>query len=287
VQDCGRSLTFNAPPRRVVTYYHLALEMMIALGLQSKVVGREGFSESPRLPQQEAAFRSIPEIVPGPYPPAREQVLAKAPDFVFVADPVYELDRDRGYADRAQLEAGGATVYVTAARCNDDRPATVRDVYTDLTNLGRIFGVAGRAEALIKQIQTRIEATSAKVSGRTPKRIMVYSAGTGPLSVLTGRYFELPKFAGGRNVFADEPGTDAEVSREQVVQANPEVFVVDNYQPGPSAEQKRDFLFKTFPTTDAAKNRSWVTIDNIEAAPGIRNADTVEVLARALHPEAF
>ncbi len=287
VQNCGRTLTFNEPPKRAVTYYQVVLEMMLALGLGSHVVGREGFAESPRLPEQESAYQSIHEMTPGPNPPTREQMLATNPDFVFVGQASYELDSKRGFATREQLESAGANVYITEARCTDEHRASMADVYQDLRNLGAIFGVAQQAEALITQMRTRIEAVQAKVAGRPPVSVMVYLSGTGPLTIAGGSYFDLPALAGGHDIFSDRLGHTSQVSPEQVVELNPQVFIIDHYQPGPAASEKRDFLFETFPTVQATKDRRSVTVENIEIAPGIRNPDVLERIARVLHGEAF
>ncbi|WP_239337355.1 ABC transporter substrate-binding protein [Frankia sp. CiP3] len=286
VQNCGRTLTIAKPPTRAIGFYQTTTEMMIALGLADRMVGREGFAESPLLPEQEAAFRKIPELAPGPYPPTKERLLAARPDFVFVADPSYEFDPSQGLASREQIEASGAAVYVMTARCKAGQQARIADTYTDILNIGKIFGRDTQAQQLVAAMKARIGAVTAKVAGRAPVRIMIYQGGTGPLNVTARGYSDLPDLAGGDNVFSDPAKVDTTVSAEQVVQRNPEVFVTNDYQPGPTAQEKADYLLRTFPTTAAARDWRVVSVQNIELSPGIRNITAVEKLAQAFFPRA-
>lgn len=65
IDNCGRQITIEKEPERVITGYQNTVELMIALGLEDKVVGRQPFKQSPLLPEQEEAFNKIPELTPG------------------------------------------------------------------------------------------------------------------------------------------------------------------------------------------------------------------------------
>ncbi len=63
VQNCGRTLTFEQPPSRVVTSYYPTLETLIVLGLEGSVIGRARFSDPDGfLPGHEQIYEAIPEV---------------------------------------------------------------------------------------------------------------------------------------------------------------------------------------------------------------------------------
>ncbi len=78
----------------------------------------------------------------------------------------------------------------------------------------------------------------------------------------------------GENVFAD---------RESFFQAGLEAVAAEDVD----ATKEADFLFETFPNLDASRDRRFAVTTYELTAHGWRNAQTVEDLARQLHPEAF
>jgi iron complex transport system substrate-binding protein len=97
--------------------------------------------------------------------------------------------------------------------------------------------------------------------------------------------------AGGENVFADLETGYAEVSVEAIAVREIDVFVVADYGPNytyaPSAQERAEFLIKTFPNSAAAKNRRYVLIPYQYINPSIQNALGVKTLAEGFFPEAF
>ncbi|TYB57237.1 iron chelate uptake ABC transporter family permease subunit [Nonomuraea sp. PA05] len=63
IENCGRELTFDQPPSKVVTGYHPSLETLLALGLGDRIAGRTFFGESAFLPGQKETYDKIPQIV--------------------------------------------------------------------------------------------------------------------------------------------------------------------------------------------------------------------------------
>lgn len=62
IENCGRKLTFDRPPAKVVTGYHPSLETLLALGLGDRIAGRTYFGESAFLPGQKEQYDRIPQI---------------------------------------------------------------------------------------------------------------------------------------------------------------------------------------------------------------------------------
>lgn len=299
IDNCGREITIDSPPERVLTGYQNTVEIMIALGLEDRVVGRQPFEQSPLLPDQEDAFNAIPELAPGlpddsqSMAASREVQLAADPDFV-LASGEYEVDASRGVASIDDFEAAGAGVYVLSSGhdsggCAETETGTIDLVYSDILDVGRIFGVEDRAEALVEQMQAEIADVQERIEGLDAPRMLAYDSGEGPLFTISDRYFDF-SLAGADNVIDDPEQGYPEVSQEVVAAADPEVIVTSNYNPGPleeEAAEKEAYLREALPNSTAVADDRFVAIESMELTPGVRNARAVRQLAEAFHPEAF
>jgi iron complex transport system substrate-binding protein len=93
---------------------------------------------------------------------------------------------------------------------------------------------------------------------------------------------------GGANIFASLKQSWTSVSWEQVVKADPECIIINDYGT-PSAAQKEKFL-ETGPIAKnltAVKNRCFLPLSYDEVTPSPRNAEAIVAMARWLHPTAF
>jgi iron complex transport system substrate-binding protein len=94
--------------------------------------------------------------------------------------------------------------------------------------------------------------------------------------------------AGGTNIFASLKQSFTSVSWEQVVKAQPQCIIINDYGT-PTAAQKEKFL-ETFAATKnlpAVKNKCFLPLAYDEITPGPRNAAAVVAIAHLLHPAAF
>ncbi|MGH8931885.1 MAG: ABC transporter substrate-binding protein [Egibacteraceae bacterium] len=301
IENCGHTLTFDQAPSRAVLSYHPIAEMFVGLGLADRAIGRVGFpgggglTEPPLLPEQAADFAAIPVISDDVYPPSREEMLARRPDFL-LAYGYFDYDPAEGRASIEHLEAVGAQVYSVTCPPEQDgghEGEKLEDVYRSLLDLGKIFDVSDRAEQRVEQMQKQVADVRAKVAGKPRVKVLFYHFGTGPLIVAGGRgiYAQLLDIAGAENVFADQAESTAEVSLEEVAVTNPEAFIILGNYEEPTAElnvtTEATFLLETFPNMTATKDRRVIATDYVYTTPGWRSAQTAEDLARQLHPEVF
>ncbi|MBW6113998.1 iron ABC transporter substrate-binding protein, partial [Pseudomonas aeruginosa] len=158
VRSCEREVTFERAPSRAVSHDINLTEMMVALGLQTRMVGYTGISGwwKNADPGLIAALKPLPELV-ARYPTA-ETLLDVDADFFF-AGWGYGM-RVGGDLTPASLEPLGVKVYELSESCaqiGEPRRASLDELYRDLRNLGRIFDVEPRAERLVASLQARIE----------------------------------------------------------------------------------------------------------------------------------
>ncbi|MGH8931302.1 MAG: ABC transporter substrate-binding protein, partial [Egibacteraceae bacterium] len=187
VENCGRMLTFDEPPSRVVTGYHPVFETAVALGLgEEQIIGRTNFSENGPdgfLPGQKAVYEAIPEISPEGYLPGKEALLALQPDFVitFAYD---DFEASRGNATVEELADAGVPAYITGGWCDLEgiRTAQIANIFDDIRNLGLIFGIPERAARLAAEYQALIDDVEERVAGLEPVDVLATDGGDGPVN---------------------------------------------------------------------------------------------------------
>ena len=288
VESCARSVTFEAAPERAVSNDVNLTEMMLVLGLRDRMVGYTGISGWKTLdPEMREGVAEIPELS-AKYP--TKEVLAGAEADFFFAGWNYGM-KVGGEVTPETLEPLGIKVYELTESCIHIGPkarSSMEDMYADIRNLGAIFGVSDRAEALITEWTARLEAATAGVDRSQPLRVFVYDSGEE--APFTAGAYAMPtaliEAAGGKNILDDLEKSWAEVAWEPVIERNPEVIVIVNYG-DVTAEQKIAFLKgnPAFASIDAVKNDRFVVLDYVEATPGPRNIKAVEKLVAGFWAE--
>ena len=289
VQSCGRAVTFEAPPQAAVSNDVNLTEMMLVLGLTDHMVGYTGISGWNKLDAgMRAGVDELPEL--SEQYPSKEVLIGAETDFFF-AGWNYGM-RVGGEVTPETLAPFGIQVYELTESCihiGDKDTASMDDMYNDLRNLGAIFAVEERAEALIAGYQTDLADFLASLPTLPDApRVFVYDSGE-DAPFTAGRYAmpnALIEAAGGVNIMGDFEKSWATVGWEAVVERNPEIIVIVNYGEV-TAEQKRDFMRSNpaFAELDAVKNDRFVVLDYVEATPGPRNIQAVKTLAAAFRAE--
>lgn len=281
VQSCNRTVTFNAPPARAISNDVNLTEMMLVLGLRDRMVGYTGISGWKTLdPEMRAGVAELPELS-AKYP-TKEVLAAAEPDFFF-AGWNYGM-KVGGEVTPETLAPLGIKTYELTESCIHLGPrprASMEDMYTDILNLGRIFGVSDRAEALVAGWKADLARLTAGLDRSTPPRVFVYDSGE--KAPFTAGAHAMPsaliEAAGGRNIMDDLEKSWAEIGWETVVERNPEVIVIVNYG-DVTAAQKIAFLKDNpaFAGIAAVRDDRFVVLDYVEATPGPRNIRAVEKL---------
>jgi iron complex transport system substrate-binding protein len=188
------------------------------------------------------------------------------------------------------LQPLGINVYELTESCAfvmKRPPATLEDTYNDLRNLGKIFDVQDRANALIGAMQARVAEIRKGLPAEKP-RVFLYDSGED--RAMTSGRLGMPQAlidaAGGRNVLDDVEASWTRVNWETVVERNPQVIVIVDYSEI-TADQKIRFLLnnKALQSVDAIKHRRFIVIPYVQATPGIDNVLAVATLAKGLHRE--
>ena len=289
LENCGLTTTYAAPPARAVTMNQGATEIMLALGLQERMAGT-AYLDDTILPEYQAAYAAIP-VLAEEYP-SQEVLLAAEPDFVYGAYASAFAEEAAG--SRTDLAALGIGSYLSSIACDDNslRPAqtTFETVYSELRDIGRIFGVTARAEALIAELQGRLDEVRSRLDGAEPVSIFWYDSGID--EPLAGACCGAPNLiiaaVGASNIFTDAAGNWATVNWETVVERSPQVIVVIDAAWDP-AQQKIDLLQTNpaYASITAVQDGRLVVLPFSATTLGVRNVTAVVDLAKALYPERF
>lgn len=295
ITNCGTSVTYTKAPQRAVSNDINTTEDMLALGLESRMAGTfgvtgDGPAGQPVPAQYLPGFHQVRAVSPDYF--TKEELVGLHPDFLF-AGWNYGLEAGTSLTPRGLAQFGIKTLALTESCIHVQKGATtvsISDTYQDLRNLGEIFNVRTRAQEVISTMQAQVAAAHRKVAGLKP--VTVFDYDSGQAAPFTGAGLATPNalisLAGGTNIFASLKQSFTSVSWEQVVKADPQCIIINDYGT-PTAAQKEKFL-QTSPITrklTAVKNRCFLPLSYDEVTPGPRNSQAVAAIARWLHPAAF
>ncbi|MBC3409797.1 ABC transporter substrate-binding protein [Pseudomonas sp. SWRI51] len=289
VHSCERSVTFTQAPQRVVVHDVNMTAMLLHLGLRERIVGYTGFTRSKHREQWiDQALEGVPQLASRS---ASIETLLAADTELFFAGWNYGMHVG-GPLTPATLAPFGVAVYELSESCSWVMPqqrASLDDVYRDLENLGSIFAVQGQARALIAQMRSRIAQVQQRVGqARHSPKVFLYDSGEDrpTTSGRLGMPQALIDAAGGVNVMGDVAASWTEVNWESVVERDPEVIVIVDYGPL-TWQQKRDFLLRqpALKGVRAIREQRFVVLSYVEVTPSVENAQAIEKLADALHPQ--
>lgn len=289
INSCDREVTFDAPPKAAVSNDVNLTEMMLVLGLRDRMVGYTGISGWKTLDEEmRSGVAELPEL--SERYPSKEVLIGADADFYF-AGWNYGM-KVGGEVTPQTLAPFGIKVYELTESCihiGAKPKVSMDDMYADLLNLGKIFGVEDTAYDLVAAYKLELDRITAGLKDvDRPLRVFVYDSGEDK-PFTAGRYAmptALIEAAGGVNILDDFEKSWARIDWETVIENDPEVVVIVNYG-NVTAEQKRDFM-KSNPALagiDAVRNDRFVTLDYVEATPGPRNIKAVEKLVDAFWGE--
>ncbi|MFB7639203.1 ABC transporter substrate-binding protein [Peribacillus butanolivorans] len=284
ITNLDHEFTYKEAPKRAVTLNQHATEIMLALGLQDSMVGT-AYLDDKILPKFKDAYESIP-VLAKEYP-SKEVFFEAEPDFAYAGWKSAFTEQTLGTVQ--ELEEAGINTYIQESS-NTSTP-TMKDVYKDIENIGRIFHVEEKATEVINEMKQEIKKTTSKIgSVETQKNVFVYDSGEEvPRTAAKNNYMTgIITLAGGQNIFNDIEGGWPEVSWEEVVDRNPDVIVIIDYGDIP-IEQKEKFLLNKSELADvpAIQNKEIIVLPLSAGAEGIRAPLALQTVSEGLYPDKF
>ncbi|WP_411914155.1 ABC transporter substrate-binding protein [Bosea thiooxidans] len=301
LENCRETVTFAAPPKRVVAIGQTQTEILYALGLGDRIVGTAVWF-SPVAKPYEAVNAKVKRLADND--PSFEAVLAQEPDLV-TAMFEWHVGPNGIVAKRDQFARVKVPTYVSPTDCvgkDNSGPGdgvrtqmfTMELVYRNIREFGQIFDVADRAEALVAALRAReakaVEAVARLKAQDIPVVVWFSSKdvkGDGFMAGKNGVPAYILSKLGARNVITTNEEWPL-VGWESIAAANPAVIVAVKMDrrrfPADDIDKKLAFL-KTDPVAsklDAVKNNRVVIMDVGATRAGLDTVDGIETLARAI-----
>lgn len=281
LENMGEKLRFPEAPKRAVTLNQHATEVMLALGLESSMVGT-AYLDDAILPEFQDKYEDIP-VLSDKYP-SKEVFLNASPDFAYAGWQSAFTPETLG--TRGDLAAQGVMTYVQES--SNTPKATLEDVYQDILNIGKIFRVQDRAESLVEEIRGELHTIQAQIGTvDQPLKVFVYDSGEDKAFTAANTYLtSLINQVGGQNIFDDIDKGWAEVSWEEVVHRNPDVIIIVDYG-NTTVEQKKERLMSLSSLADvkALREQRFIVLPLSAAAEGVRAPIALRTLAAGLYPD--
>jgi iron complex transport system substrate-binding protein len=276
IDDEGYALTLTSIPQRIVSVAPSNTQIMFAIGAGSKVVGVTDYDNYPYNFSAWVEAKNMTSI--GGYStPNKEAIAALHPDLI-LATPINDVDV-------VTLRSLGYNVLVI-------NPTTVSGVLQDISIVGRAVGAEAGATSVIHDINTKINAITAKIAAAniTKQPTVFYEIWDNPLMTAGGTSWvnDLLVRVGAVNIFSNETQAFPIVSSESVVQMNPDIILLPSSMGTGQITPESVKANAGWNTITAVKNNHVVVIDgDLFSEAGPRLAEQITVVAQAIYPELF
>ncbi len=273
----GRLSHTDEPPaggyRRIISLSPGITETLFAVGAGDRVAGVTRFCNWPT----EAAAR--PNIG-GFLDPNYEAIVALRPDLVVMTPYNRAL--------LAEMERLGL-------RCTVVDQTLLEDILNSVETLGRLSGNGDKARTLRASMQQRIEAVRARAAALPHPRVLLSSGRDLRAKKLDEVYIvgrktflgDILHLAGGENAFPESAVDYPALSGEAILRLNPDVIVEFTNGLGELGLTREDAIapWRALPGLAAAEQGRIAILDGAQLTiPGPRVVDTLEALAKAIHP---
>lgn len=267
VDDTGRSVTVNRPPRRIMALTPGHTEILFALGAQDRIVAVDQWSDFP------PAAKARPRVAS--FHPNLEQVVRFDPDLILsthgAAEPLLPLER---YGIRVIIFA----------------PRTLDDLYRNILLIGRIVEAEARAQEVVRAMRQRVAAVTEQVRDAPRPTLFIELDGSDPSRPFTagsGSFVDLLiRLAGGVNVAAGSRTAWPQFSLEELARADPDLIILaDPIAPRNSRAAELAARRPGWARLRAVRLGAISSIDaDLISRPGPRIVEGLERLARLIHP---
>lgn len=278
--------TYEKAPEKVVAVYQGSIETLLALGLEDHIVAAAGLdNEVPE--EQQAAFEKINYL--DEFTPSLETVTMLEPDMIFSWGSYFG---DKTLGNASEWIEKGVNTYINSNTISGAETRTLENEYTDILNMGIIFDVQDKAEAIVGEMKDTIASVLDQTASleEKPKVMVIEFLG----DEITN--YGAPSLGGdmvqqlGGELVNDVYDT---IGQEDVVSANPDViFVVYMPYSGDDPEavknEKMNMLLENevYQSLDAVKNgRVYPIMLSEMYASATRTQDGIETFAKGMYPD--
>jgi len=276
--------TYEKAPEKVLCVYQGTIETMIALGLESHVVASYGL-DNPVKAEWEAGLAQM-NYNEDVFAPDKETVLMMEPDMIFSWGSLFS---DKNLGNQTEWIANGTNTYISTNTRRGGHDRTLENEYTDLINIGKIFNVEDKAQAIVDEMKNEISGVLAKTEGQKAPRVAVIEFLGEDISNYGASQLggDMIKQLGGELV---EPEASS-IGKEDLLGLDPDViFVVYMARTEGVEEEMRAKVTEdpAFAELSAVQNSRVYTIMLGDMyASTVRSIDGIRTFAAGMYPELY
>ena len=219
--------TYEKAPERVITFWSNSLETMLALGLGDRVICAVGMNEDDILPELLPELEKIKtqleyynNFVDSNAAMSKETAIMMEPDFILAWKSSFS-DKTIGDVDYWNENGVGTYIALNSNDVSDNR--TLENEYQDILNIGKIFDVEDRAEALVNEMKEEVARITEATKDQEKKTVLV-------IEYLGDRIWNYDKtMLAGNMVIAmggDLLDAPSDIGKEDIINLNPDVIFV-------------------------------------------------------------
>lgn len=277
VDGLGNKVIIEEKPKRIISGIPSNTEILYALGLEDSIIAVSDYCDYPA----EALDK---EKIGGYEALNTERIIELNPDIFFT----YGNGDEKAVSI---IEDSGITVVRF-------EPESIEEVFETINLFGEITGEEMKAAEIVEELSQKRDDILEKVKDREPISVF-YEIWDEPLMAAgLGSFMdELITLAGGVNIARDAEGAYPIFSQEALVERNPEVYlvpadhVINFYNMTEDEKSQKINEVKSRPgyseITAVKNNQVYLLEPNIVSRPSVRIVEGLELVARAIHPEAF
>lgn len=272
-------ITFNKAPEKVFAVYQNSIETLLALGLEDKIVAAAGLDHDVK-PEFQEAFKKINYLKE--FTPSKESVIMSEPDFIL---GWYSLFADKRLGDVDYWNNSGVNTYMSL-NSGVVKEKTIDNEIIDILNLGKIFNVEDKAQALVDEINGEVKKATDATNGKEKQstlivefssdKIVTYGANTLGGDMVTKL---------GANLLNTE---GKNIGKEDLIELNPDSIFVVYMDRGnsdvPNQEINKILKDDSLQSLSAVKNKRVYAIPLGDMySSGIRTVDGIKAFSNGLY----
>lgn len=262
----GNHIKLGKYPERIVSLAPSNTEALFALGLDEEIIGVTSYCNYPEAALEKEQIGSYSNL-------NLERIIELEPDLIINYGQVDE-------EMKARLEEANILII-------EYLPESIEEV---IETIKSIAVITGREEEGIKLTEEMLEKKAEieeKIKGLETKRVF-YEVWPDPLMTAGPGSFidQLINLANGENIAKDAIGEYPQFDLEELVEKNPQVYIGTDH----GMEIDLDAIAQRpgYQGIEAIENKAVYLLDgDILSRTGPRIIEALELLAKAIHPEAF
>ena len=274
--DTGFSFNITQYPKRIVSLAPANTQVIFSVGAGANVVGVTDFDKYPYNFSAWIAAGNMSSIG-NYYQPPIEPIVALNPDLILAS---------LGSIDAAgQLRTLGYNVLTL-------NPTDLNAIMQNMLTVGKATGHEAEAQAAVNSMQQRIDAVVNGVKNATTRPTVYHEIWSDPyMSVGKGTFVDnVIRLAGGQNIFENATDAYPVVSSEAIISENPAIMIFPTQMGIESFWGNYAIVASRAGWSSiaaVANNKMYTVTGDIIDEPGPRQVDSLEILAKIIHPEIF